>query len=387
MIRALAVLAVLATGTATPGVSQTRIVIGSSGPLSGEASVEAGILRGAAAYFRYVDSHGGVNGRTIEFTYLDDASDPARTADNVRQLAQQDHVLALFSVVGTSANLAVRDFTTAAGVPQVFSASGATTLGRDSARYPLEIGYSPPYSEEGEIYARSILATSPTRPRIAVLYQNDAYGKDLLAGLREGLRAKRGLIVQTASYESTDLDIRAEVAQLKASGANTFAIFAFGKFATEAFADAAALGWAPQIYTSQIASSTATMRQAPRASAEGSISLFWAKDPATPAFAADPGIALARRIAGGARLDGFFVTGLAEAFTMVDALEQAGTNLTRKTLMAAVLDLDEADNPFLAPGVTVHTSPTSRFPISTAQLQRWHAGQWSPFGGVQSAAT
>jgi branched-chain amino acid transport system substrate-binding protein len=386
MIRALAVVALLSSA-ATPGVSPTRIVIGSSGPLSGEASAEAGILRGAAAYFRYVNSRGGVDGRTIEFTYLDDASDPSRAADNVRQLVQQDHVLALFSVVGTSTNLAVRDFTTAAGVPQVFSASGATTLGRDSARYPLEIGYSPPYSEEGEIYARSILATSPTTPRIAVLYQNDAYGKDLLAGLREGLGAKRGLIVQAAPYESTALDVRAEVAQLKASGANTFAIFAFGKFATEAFADAAALGWAPQVYVSQIASSTATMRRVPRATAEGSISLLWAKDPATPTYATDPGIALARRIARGDPLDGFFVTGLAEAFTMVDALDQAGTNLTRKSLMAAVLDLHEADNPFLAPGVTVHTSPTSRFPISAAQLQRWHAGHWMPFGGVQSAAT
>ena len=392
MTRALAVLcAVLATGGATPGVTSTKITIGSSGPLTGEAAAEAGVLRGADAYFKYVNSRGGVNGRTIDFKYLDDGSDPSRTMENVRRLVQQEHVLALFSVVGTDPNLAVRDFTTAAGVPQVFSASGATTLGRDSAKYPLEIGYRPPYAEEGEIYARSILATNPAKAKIAVLYQNDDYGNDLLNGFRKGLRAKRSLIVQTAGYEPNGTDVESDVARLKASGANTFAIFAFGKFATQAFAAAATLGWAPRIYVSDVASASAMMRLVPRSTAEGSVSILWGKDPATPTFASDPGVVLARTIAakyvhGGSPLDSFLIAGMAEAFTMVDALEHAGTNLTRTSLMTAVLHLDEANNPFLVPGVTVHTTPTSRFPISSVQLRRWHAGHWVPFGGVQSAA-
>ena len=379
-----------ATNAGTPGVTSTKITLGSSGPLSGEAAAAAGVLRGADAYFKYVSSRGGVNGRTIDFKYLDDAYDPSRTVQNVRQLIQQDNVFALFSVVGTNANLAIRDFTTAAGVPQVFSAAGATTLGRDYAKYPLEIGYLPPYSEEGEIYARNILATNGKKAKIAVLYQSDDYGKDLLSGFRKGLGAKKGLIVQTVGYDPTASDVQSEVAQLKASGANTLAIFAFGKFAIQAFVYANKLGWKPQIYVNDVASASSIMKLDPQSTAEGSISVLWGKDPATPKFADDPGVALAAKIIkkyvpGGSPSDGFLVAGMAEAFTMVDALRQAGKNLTRKSLMTAVLHLDEANNPFLVPGVTVHTTPTSRFPISSVQLQRWQAGHWVPFGGVQTA--
>ena len=137
-----------------------------------------------------MNARGGVNGRKIDFKYLDDGYDPSRTVQNVRELIQQDNVFALFSVVGTNGNLAIRDFTNASGVPQVFSAAGATTLGRDYAKYPWTIGYLPPYAEEGEMYARHILATNAKKAKIAVLYQSDDYGKDLLAGFRKGLGAK-----------------------------------------------------------------------------------------------------------------------------------------------------------------------------------------------------
>jgi branched-chain amino acid transport system substrate-binding protein len=379
-----------ASGAGTPGVSSTKITLGSSGPLSGEAAAAAGVLRGADAYFKYVSSRGGVNGRSIDFKYLDDGYDPSRTVQNVRELIQQDNVFALFSVVGTNANLAIRDFTNAAGVPQVFSAAGATTLGRDYAKYPLEIGYLPPYSEEGDIYARHILATNAKKAKIAVLYQSDDYGKDLLSGFRKGLGARRSQIVQTVGYDPTTSDVQSQVAQLKASGANTFAIFAFGKFAIQAFVYANKLGWKPQIYVNDVASASSIMKLNPQSTAEGAISVLWGKDPATPKFANDPGVTLAAKIIkkyvpGGNPSDGFLVAGMAEAFTMVDALKHAGKNLTRKGLMAAVLHLDEANNPFLVPGVTVHTTPTSRFPISSVQLQRWHAGHWVPFGGIQSA--
>ena len=139
-----------ASTTATPGVSSSKVTIGSSGPLSGEAAAAAGVLRGADAYFKYVNSRGGVNGRKIDFKFLDDAYDPSQTVENVRQLIQQDNVFALFSVVGTNGNLAIRDFANAAGVPQVFSATGATTFGRDYGEHPWTIGYLPPYSEEGQ---------------------------------------------------------------------------------------------------------------------------------------------------------------------------------------------------------------------------------------------
>jgi len=380
-----------ASTTATPGVSATTITLGSSGPLTGEAAAAAGVLRGAEGYFKYVNARGGVNGRKIDFKYLDDGYDPSRTVQNVRQLIQQDNAFALFSVVGTNGNLAIRDFANASGVPTVFSAAGATTLGRDYVKYPWTIGYLPPYGEEGELYAKHILATNAKKAKIAVLYQADDYGKDVLAGFRRGLGAKaRTMIVQTVGYDPTASDVQSQVAQLKASGANTFCIFAFGKFAIQSFVYANKLGWKPQIYVNDVASASSIMQLTPRSTAEGAISIVWGKDPATPQFKSDAGTALAAKIIkkyipGGNPSDGFLTAGMAEAFTMVDALKAAGKNLTRKGLMTAVTHLNETNNPFLVPGVKVHTTPTFRFPISAVQLQRWHNGHWELFGGVQSA--
>jgi branched-chain amino acid transport system substrate-binding protein len=379
-----------ASTTATPGVSSSTITIGSSGPLTGEAAAAAGVLKGAEGYFKYVNARGGVNGRKIDFKYLDDAYDPAQAVNNVRQLVQQDNVFALFSVVGTNGNLAIRDFVNAAGIPQVFSASGATTFGRDYGKYPWTIGYLPPYSEEGEVYAKHILATNAKKAKIGVLYQSDDYGKDLLAGFRKGLGAKaRSMIVQTVGYDPTASDVQSQVAQLKASGANTFMVFAFGKFAIQSFVYANKLGWKPQIYVNDVASASSIMMLNPQSTAEGAISIVWGKDPATPKFKNDAGVKLAasiikRYIPGGNPSDGFLVAGMAEAFSFVDALKAAGKNLTRKGLMNAVTHMNEPNNPFLVPGVKVRTTPTFRFPISAVQLQRWHAGHWVPFGGVVS---
>jgi branched-chain amino acid transport system substrate-binding protein len=384
-------LGTLLLGGGTPGVSSSTITVGSSGPLTGEAAAAAGVLKGADGYFKYVNARGGVNGRKIDFKYLDDAYDPARTVQNVRQLIQQDNVFALFSVVGTNSNLAIRDFTNAAGVPQVFSAAGATTFGRDYAKYPWTIGYLPPYAEEGELYAKHILATNAAKAKVAVLYQSDDYGKDLLSGFRRALGAKaRTLIVQTVGYDPTTSDVQSQVAQLKASGANTFCVFAFGKFAIQAFVYANKLGWKPQIYVNDVASASSIMQLMPQSTAQGAISILWGKDPATPKFKGDAGVALAAKIVkkyvpGGNPSDGFLVAGMAEAYSFVDALKQAGKNLTRKGLMSAVTHMNEASNPFLVPGVKVHTTPTFRFPIAAVQLQRWQKGHWVPFGGVVSA--
>jgi branched-chain amino acid transport system substrate-binding protein len=384
-------LSALALGGSTPGVSSSTITIGSSGPLTGEAAAAAGVLKGADAYFKYVNSRGGVNGRKIDFKYLDDAYDPSRAVQNVRQLIQQDNVFALFSVVGTNGNLAIRDFANAAGVPTVFSASGATTFGRDYKKYPWTIGYLPPYAEEGEIYAKHILVTDAKKAKVAILYQSDDYGKDLLSGFRKGLGAKaRATIVQTVGYDPTASDVQSQVAQLKASGANTFCVFAFGKFAIQAFQYANKLGWKPKIYVNDVASASSIMQINPQTTAEGAISILWGKDPATPKFKDDAGVKLAAKIIkkyvpGGNPSDGFLVAGMAEAFSMVDALKASGKNLTRKGLMNAVTHMNEANNPFLVPGVKVHTTPTFRFPISSVQLQRWHKGHWVPFGGVVSA--
>jgi branched-chain amino acid transport system substrate-binding protein len=381
----------LASSSATPGVSAKEVVIGSSGPLSGEAAAAAGVLRGAEAYFKYVNGRGGVNGRKITFKYLDDAYDPSKTVENVRQLIQQDQVFALFSVVGTNSNLAIRDFTNAAKVPVVFSQSGASTFGKDYVKYPYTIGYLPPYAEEAEIYAKHILATNPKKAKIAVLYQSDDYGKDLLAGLRKGLGRKNAeLLVKAVGYDPTTSDVQSQVADLKATGANTFGVFAFGKFAIQAVVYANKLGWKPQLYINDVASATAIMQLMPQSTVQGAVSIAFGKDPATPKWANDPGTKLAGQIIkkyvpGGNPKDGFLIAGMASAYSFADALRKTGKNPTREGLMKAVTNMNEPANPFLLPGIKVHTTPAFRFPVTQVSLQRWQKGHWVLFGGLQSA--
>jgi branched-chain amino acid transport system substrate-binding protein len=377
--------------SADPGLSSSEILIGGTVPLSGIAASYASVGRGAEAYFKYVNARGGVNGRKITFKYLDDAYDPSQTVENVRELIQNDQVFALFSVVGTNSNLAIRDFTNAAKVPVVFSAAGATTFGRDYAKYPYTIGYLPPYGEEGAVYAKHVLASSPKKAKIAVLYQADDYGKDLLNGLRKGLGAKnQKLLVKAVGYDPTAATVESEVADLKASGANTFMVFAFGKFAIQAVVYAQKLGWKPQLYINDVASASAVMKIMPQGAVQSAISIVFAKDPATPKWANDPGTKLGGQIIKkyvphGDPKDGFLVAGMASGYSFVDALKRAGKSPTRDGLMKAVTSMSEASNPFLLPGIVVRTGAKSRFPITQVGLQRWQKGHWVLFGGLQTA--
>ena len=279
-----AVLALVLVGVAdgasptTPGVTSTTIVFGSSGPLTGDSASSSGLLRGAGAYFKYINARGGVYGRKLRLDYLDDASNAVRAAANAQRLIEQDNVFALFSVVGTNSNLAIRNVANAAGVPQVFSASGATTLGSDYARYPWTIGYVPTYSGEGAVYARNILAERTPKTKVAVLYQSDPYGWDLLRGLRSGLGAHASkLIVRAVGYDPMSSSVLSQIARLKASEATTLCIFASGKFAIQAFVYADKLDWHPQIYVSDVASASSIMRLNPQDTADGAISILWAR--------------------------------------------------------------------------------------------------------------
>jgi branched-chain amino acid transport system substrate-binding protein len=377
---------------ATPGVSSSEIHLGSSVPLSGEAAIAGNVARGADAYFKYVNDQGGVFGRKIKFTYLDDGYDPGRAVNNTIRLVQQEQVLAMFSSLGTNNNLAVRKLLNDSKVPQLYVSSGATTFGRDYKAYPWTIGYIPPYSEEGAIYARYVLKTIK-RPKIAVLYQNDDYGRDLLAGLRRGLGAQARAIVAKVGYDPTSADVQPQVTQLKASGANVLMIFAFGKFSLQAFNAVSRLGWKPQIFVNDVSSASALMLAVPQKAASGSISIAFGKDPAAPIWKNDKGVRLFQSILkkygnniGTRDLgDGYFTTGMATAYTMVDTLKKAGRNLTRDSVMKAAVHLNEKGNPFVLPGIVIRTTPTARFPLTQVRLQRWTNRAWRPFGPLLSA--
>ncbi len=391
----LAVVAVASAGArpvATPGVSGNEIHLGSSVPLSGEAAIAGNVARGAEAYFKYINSKGGVFGRRIKFTYLDDAYDPGRAVNNTIRLVQQEQVFAMFSSLGTNNNLAVRKFLNDSQVPQLFVSSGATTFGRDYKRYPWTIGYIPPYSEEGEIYGKYIVKNIKN-PKIAVLYQNDDYGRDLLAGLRRGLGAKQKAIVARVGYEPTSADTQPQVTQLKASKANVLMVFAFGKFSLQAFNAVARLNWKPQIFVNDVSSASALMSIVPQKAANGSISITFGKDPASPQWRNDKGIELFQSIlrrfgndiSSRDLKDGYYTAGMATAHTMVTTLRKAGRNLTRQSVMRAATRLTEKGNPFVLPGIVLRTTPTSRFPLTQVRMQRWQNNAWRPFGKLINA--
>src|SRR4249919_3282691 len=221
-------------GTATPGVTPSEVVIGGTIPLTGVASAYRTVGLGAAAYFRYVNAHGGVNKRKIKYLIKDDAYDPGQTVDKTRELVEQDHVFAIFNSLGTEHNLATRAYLNARKVPQVFVASGATTWGRDYKQWPWTIGYQPNYRAEGTIYGRYVAKTSP-KTRVGVLYQNDDYGKDLLKGLTNGLGSKGKLVVSKQNYEVTDDNVQSQVARLKAARVSTLMLFATPQFAIQSY--------------------------------------------------------------------------------------------------------------------------------------------------------
>jgi branched-chain amino acid transport system substrate-binding protein len=373
---------------ATPGVTSSSILVGGTIPLTGEAAAAAGVARGADAYFKYVNAKGGVYKRKITYKYLDDGYDPQRTFLGVRQLVQQDDVFAIFNSLGTSNNAAIRGFLNQAGVPQLFVASGASTFGRDYKKYPWTIGFIPTYSAEGKVYARYLLKRKPGA-KIAVLYQDDDYGKELVSGLQAGLGKKKSLIVKRVGYDPTASDVRSEVAQLRATKAKVFMIFAFGKFSIQAFITANQLGWHPQIVVNDVAAATSLMQLSPPRATEGALSIVFGKDPDSPMWKRDKGMKLFRsvmaRYAPGQNPNGYYAAGMAAAYTLVDTLKKAGKTLTRKGVMNAATHLNEKSNPFVLPGIRIHTTPSFRFPISQVRLERWHKGHWVLFGPLLSA--
>ena len=390
LLGALALAAVASGGgTSTPGVTANEIVIGGTVPLTGVASAYRTVGLGAAAYFRYVNAHGGVNHRKIRYIIKDDQYDPAQTMDKTRELVEQDHVFAIFNSLGTEQNQATRGYLNAIKVPQLFIASGDTTWGRDYKQFPWTIGYQPNYRAEGTIYGRYIAKTAP-KSRIGVLYQNDDYGKDLLAGLRRGLGKKAKLIVSTQNYDVTDPNDQAQIAKLKAAKADTLMLFSTPKFTIQAYAYSRQLGWRPKVYVNAVSSASNVMGIATlgngKKQTDGTISIVFIKDPTDPRWAKDRGIKLYRtvmkRYKGTNPSDVYNAYGMSVAHTFVEALKKAGKNPTRDSIMRAATHLNIHNDPFVLPGIVVRTTPTDHFPLDQARLERYHNGRWLSFGGM-----
>ena len=395
VVSLLALAGAIATGAtaasgADPGITGKTILLGGTAPLSGPASAYSSIARGADAYFKFVNARGGVNGRRILYKYVDDGYNPAQSVPVTTQLVEQDRVFAVFNSLGTAHNEAVRPYLNSNRVPQLFVASGATTFGRDYKQYPWTIGFQPSYQAEGWIYGKFLARTKP-RSRVAVLFQNDNYGKDLIAGLKQGIARSTVRVIAAQPYEATAPDVQSQIARLKASGADVLAIFATPKFATQALVFVERLQWRPLIIVNAVSNASNVMTAAAEGGAtravENAISLVYLKDPTSPRWRDDAAVKLYRtvlsRYAKGANAsDVFHVYGMAVAYEAVKVLAAAGKNPTRAGVMAQVRKLNDPANPFLLPGIVVKTSATERFPVEQVVLERWSKGTWSTFGGL-----
>lgn len=385
------------------GITKDTISIGGTFPVSGSASAYYSVAKGATAYFNYVNAHGGVNGRKIDYTVLDDAYSANLTPAKARQLVEENKVFLTYGDLGTPNNLAVREYYNGQKVPQLFVFTGSPHWGSDYNQYPWTLGWQPDYATESKIYAKYILQNEPN-DKVGILYQNDDYGTGYVNGFKAGLGAKAdSMIVKTTTYNANDpVDMSSQVNTLKASGADTFFVVTTPAYAANAVADAIKVGWKPKLYMNNVSASTSTWQKVAAAvggsanGIDGMITTTYLKDPLdTAKWGSDAGVKLFHQVmtqygngCDPSGADTFCEAGMASAFTLVDVLKQAGSNMTRKNVMdIAANKLNETNNPLLLPGVTVKTTPDNHFPIQAEQLQKWTGQAWVPFGPIINART
>ncbi len=351
----------------------------------------AAVARGANAYFQYVNDRGGVRGRTIRYLYVDDSYDPSETVRKTRELVEDEKVFAIFNSVGTEHALAVRPYLNQLGIPQLFVGSGLSALALERRQYKWSMGFLPRFAGEGALYGRYIRRTRP-KSRIAVLHEDSEYGEDMFAGLRAGLGSLSSRIAAVQTYHLSDTDLNAQIARLRASHADTIMIFALPTQTIQAFLAIRKLGWRPRILLNSVSIDPFVMdvvqRNTGKKLVAGVISSQFLKDPTNPALAKDPGVKLYKQVLRRYLPDAKVrevanLYGMAAAFTMVDALRQAGKQPTRASLLRAATHLNER-NPFLVKGVTVRTGPNDYYPVERTRMLRFHSGRWRQFGSLAS---
>ena len=369
-----------------PGASDTEIKIGNIMPYSGPASAYGTIGKVEAAYFKKVNDEGGINGRKITFITYDDGYSPPKTKEMVRKLVEEDKVLFVFQTLGTPSNTMIWDYLNEEKVPQLFVATGASKWG-DPKGHPWTMGWQPNYQTEGTIYGQYVVKTKPGA-KIAVLYQNDDYGKDYLKGFKDGLGDKAKQIVAEVSYEVTDPTVDSQIVQLKGSGADVFFNITTPKFAAMAIRKAYDIGWTPLQFLNNVSASIGSVLvPAGLEKSVGLISVAYLKDANDKQWENDPGIKewrafMAKYYPDGNLADGSNVYGYAVAQTLVQALKQAGNNLTRENVMKQAASLKDLQLNVALPGVKINTSATDFYPFESMQLQKFDGKQWVLFGDV-----
>jgi branched-chain amino acid transport system substrate-binding protein len=379
------------------GVTKTQITLGATVPLTGPAAAYGTIAKASEAYFNYVNAHGGVHGRKIKYIYRDDQYDPSKTVPLTRELVEQDQVFLTFGGLGTQAQTSVEQYLNSKKVPQVFVATGATTFaaGEDASghKYPYTFGWQPVYQGEALVYAQYVKDHLPNA-KIGVVYQNDDYGQDYLNGLKKGLGDKASMIVDTQSNDSTAKDLTSQIVHLKASGADTFFIFETPGPSIISLVTANAIGWHPTIFLNSVSAPIPYVQIAQKtakdaAAVNGLLSVTYLKDALSPQLQSDQGITLYKNVMqqyypGGKVEDAFNLYGVATAWSMVDVLNKAGANPTRSSVLDALNHLDETNNPFLLPGISITNTPSSHYSITKEEIEKYDAaaGDYTPISDL-----
>jgi branched-chain amino acid transport system substrate-binding protein len=380
-----------AAGQYGPGVSDTEIKIGNTMPYSGPASAYGAIGKAEAAYFAMINDQGGINGRKINFITRDDGYSPPKTVELVRQLVEEEHVLLLFNTLGTPPNSAIRGYLNDNKVPQLFVATGADKW-NDPKHYPWTMGWQPSYRVEARIYARYILKNLPNA-KIAVLYQNDDFGKDYLVGLREGLGDKADkMIVATQTYETTDPTVDSQIVALQGTGADVLLTAAIPKFAAQAIRKVYDIGWKPTHFLTNVSASVkAVLQPAGPEKGVGIISAGYLKEPTDPQWQDTPEYKewlawMKKYNTSGNVADGNNVSGYSFAQTLVAVLKASGDNLTRENVMKQAASIHNMTLPMLLPGIVVSTSADDFAPVKQMQLEKFDGTTWRLFGEVISGS-
>jgi branched-chain amino acid transport system substrate-binding protein len=373
-----------------PGASDSEIKIGNTNPYSGPASAYGTIGKSIAAYFKMVNEAGGINGRKINFISYDDGYSPPKTVEMARKLVEQDQVLFLFQTLGTPSNTAIHKYMNMKKVPQMHVATGATKW-NDPKNHQWTMGWQPNYQDEGKIYARHILETKPNG-KIAILYQNDDYGKDYLKGFKDGLGAKNAkMVVAEASYEVAEPTVDSQVVQLKASGADILFNIATPKFAAQAIRKVYDLGWKPVHYVNNVSASIGSvLTPAGLDKSVGVITTSYVKDVLDPEWANDPGVTkfkefMKKYYPDGNVVDSSNIYGYTVARTIEQVLRQCGDNLTRDNVMKQAASVKGLKLDTLIPGIDIRTGPDDYAPIQAVQLQRFNGQRYERFGKVLSS--
>lgn len=372
----------LAAGHYDPGASDTEIKLGQTMPYSGPISVLGTIGRAQAAYFKMINDQGGVNGRKITLISLDDGYSPPKTVEMIRQLVEQEKVLAILNPLGTPGNVVIQKYLNAKHVPQLFVGSGAERFYDPKVKWTM--GWFPSYYSEGVLLAKFVLKNRPDA-KIGMLSPNDDLGRDYVKGVKDGLGDKASkMIVKELTYETTDTTVDSQVIALKDSGADTFFNMAVAKFAAQAIRKAYDSGWKPWQYLSATSSSIAgVIRPAGVEQATGVITSAYLNDPNDPVYRKTKAYAdfvafMKKYYPEGDPNDQNNGQGYAIAQTMVQVLKQCGDELTYENVMKQAANLKDFHSDMLMDGIVINTSPTDYKPVEDKRMMRFDGTSWVP---------